>query len=186
MKGVHASSILDAGRSRLLLVDVQQHLASAMHDPEVLLQNCSILLSAARELSVPLTISEQYPKALGRTVPILAEATTVKPIEKLEFSCLRNPAIRSELGKPRDCDLVIAGIEAHVCVLQTALDALNAGYTVFVVADAVTSRNPESKERALRRLGSAGCIVVTTEMVVFEWLGTAAAPQFRSLSKLIR
>jgi nicotinamidase-related amidase len=174
------------GSSQLLIVDVQERLASAMASSQTLIRNCAILLTAARTLDVPVTISEQYPEGLGPTVPQLAGLTGSRPIPKLEFSCFQNPDVHAELSRRPDHEMIIAGIEAHVCVLQTALDALDSGRTVFVVADAVDARREENKERALRRAELAGCVIVSTEMVVFEWLRTAAAPEFRSISKLIR
>jgi nicotinamidase-related amidase len=165
---------------------VQERLAPAMSEPASLIRNCTILLTAARELGVPVTISEQYPRGLGPTLPELAGLTESHPLPKLDFSCLRNQALRDELGSRPDDALIIAGIEAHVCVLQTALEAVGSGQSVYVVADAVDSRREENRDRALRRAERAGCVIVTTEMVVFEWLGSADAAAFRSLSKLVR
>ena len=107
-------------------------------------------------------------------------------MEKLEFSAYANLAIRDELKRAGQSQLVVAGVEAHVCVLQTALELIDAGYQVFVVADAVASRRTESREVALHRIARAGATLITVEMALFEWLRSASAPEFRSISKLIR
>ncbi len=181
--------LIDVKASQLLIVDVQERLLPAMTDPEGLLRNTRILIACARELGVPVTVSEQYPAGLGATVPNIQEAlaTGTARHAKLEFSCLRDAGLRSELDalKAARPQLLITGIEAHVCVLQSALDAVDAGYSVFVVEDAISSRKEASRLSALRRLGNAATLV-TTEMVVFEWLQRAGTDVFRSLSKLVR
>jgi nicotinamidase-related amidase len=148
---------------------------------------CSRLLLAANALGIPAIASEQYPRGLGRTVPELADL--VPPAlryEKMEFSCYANAAIRQALTRVNRPQVVLAGIEAHVCVLQTALDLAAAGSAVFVVTDGTASRRPESREMAFRRLAGAGVTLVTLEMVLFEWLRSAADPEFRAISRLIR
>lgn len=178
------SRILSPDLSQVLVVDMQERLLPAMADGEEALRNAAILMQAAAILSVPVTLSEQYPQGLGRTV---AELQGLAPpgsvFEKLEFSCLSNPALRARLlGRT----LILAGVEAHVCVLQTALAAVDSGQGVAVVVDAVASRRPASRDAALRRLEKAGVQLVTTEMAVFEWLGTKASPAFKEISRLVR
>jgi isochorismate hydrolase len=146
---------------------------------------CGILLRAAYELGVPIFASDQYPKGLGATLPALAELAT-RRLEKMEFSAYANSAIKDELQRAGQKQIMLAGVEAHVCVLQTGLDLIEAGYQVFVVADAVASRRAESREMALHRLARAGATPITVEMALFEWLRSAEAPEFRSISKLIR
>lgn len=179
--------LIEASRSLLLVVDVQERLAAAMEGRDAMVANTGILMAAAAELAIPAIVSEQYPQGLGHTVGELTEAAARAAIHpKLEFSVLRNPAIADRLsGETRD-QIIVAGIEAHVCVLQSAFDLKAAGRSVFVVADAVASRRMESKATALQRMAADGIRVVTTEMVVFEWLGAASAPAFKTLSKLIR
>ena len=179
--------LLQRAKAQLLLVDLQERLVPAMAGAEALIAACGNLLQAARQLKVPVLASEQYPKGLGRTVgPIAAALPEGRRFEKLEFSCYGNPAIREELLRAGREQVVLAGIEAHVCVLQTGLDLLAADYQVFVVADAVASRRPESREIALRRLEQAGAVPITVEMALFEWLRSAADPDFRTVSRLIR
>jgi len=148
---------------------------------------CAKLLEAANVLKVPLMASEQYPKGLGRTVPELAALVPESQRhEKMEFSCYANGAIRQALAEVKRPQIVLAGIEAHVCVLQTALELKAAGHAVFVVTDATASRRADSRETAFRRMIQSGVTLVTLEMVLFEWLRSAADPEFRRISKLIR
>jgi nicotinamidase-related amidase len=177
--------LLERTKSLLLLVDMQERLVPAMADPADVTNRCGILLRAAYELGVPIFASEQYPKGLGATLPELAAFAT-RRLEKMEFSAYANSAIKDELKRAGQKQIILAGVEAHVCVLQTGLDLIEAGYQVFVVADAVASRRAESREVALHRLARAGATPITVEMALFEWLRSADAPEFRSISKLIR
>jgi nicotinamidase-related amidase len=181
------SPLMAAGRSLLLVIDVQERLASAMHERDEFVRNTAILVEAAGALNVPVIASEQYPRGLGRTLPELKDRIGDDDIyEKVEFSCWRNEGLRVRIAHEGRDQIVIAGIESHVCVLQTALDLHRNGLGVFVVADAVSSRKAESKAIALPRLRAGGAQIVTAEMVVFEWLGSASSPSFKALSKLVR
>lgn len=172
--------------SLLLLVDVQERLVPAMAEPAPMLANCALLLKAATRLAVPVLASEQYPQGLGSTVPELRDLLPEGSVlAKTAFACSSDPGLAARLAAGRD-QVVVIGIEAHVCVLQTALGLQEAGRKAFVVADAVTSRRPESKAAALDRLRVNGVEVVTAEMVLFEWLGRAGTDEFRELSRLIR
>lgn len=179
--------LISAEKSCLLVVDVQDKLLAAMQAPERLAKNCGILLKAAARLRVPILVSEQYPKGLGPTAaelrPLIPEGAVV---EKAAFSCADVPEYRERLRTLGREQAVIAGIEAHVCVLQTALGLNERGYRCFVVSDAVSSRTRENLAAALERLRDNGVETATTEMVLFEWLGRAATPEFKELSKLIR
>jgi hypothetical protein len=180
--------LLEAAKSSLLLVDIQDRLLPAMEEPERVLTKCSILLKAAAVLGLPITVSEQYPKGLGKTVSSL-DISGAAVMEKLAFSCWREATIKKhfislhEAGRPL---VVIAGIEAHVCVLQTCMDLSMAGFGVFVVADAVSSRSPVSVDLALRRMRAAGIEIINTEMAVFELVEKAGTPQFKTLSTFIK
>ena len=179
--------LIERDRSCLLIVDVQEKLAPAMADPAGAIRNAGILMQAAGRLAVPLVVSEQYPQGLGATVPELrALAPDSARIAKLSFSCAADPALQQRIKEVRRPLIVIAGLEAHVCVLQSALGFRQAGYQIVVVADAISSRAPASREAALQRLRENGVEVATTEMVLFEWLGQAGTPEFRELSKLIK
>lgn len=178
--------LIDSNNSQLLLIDVQEKLAPIVSDPQRVLRNVSIFIRAAALHKVPIIASEQYPKGLGHTVPEIGEFLPDAPGEKTEFSCLANPALRDRiLASGRDV-VLIAGIEAHVCVLQSAFDLLEAGKAVYAVADAMGSRTMQSYNLGLERMRAAGAVIVTTEMVVFEFLRDAKADAFRELSRLIR
>lgn len=173
--------------SQLLVVDMQERLALAIPDIGVVEKRCAILIQAARELAVPIVISEQYRKGLGGTLPsLLGYAGIEQPFDKMTFSCFADPALRAALTRAEGRNTIICGIEAHVCVLQTALEMKAAGEAVTVVADAISARRAENRDVALERMRFAGIDVVTSEMVLFEWLRTAAAPQFKAISTLIR
>ena len=177
--------LLERAKSLLLLVDMQERLVPAMADAADVTARCGVLLTAANALEVPVLASEQYPKGLGPTVAALA-GLAPRRLEKLEFSAYANSAIKDALTEANRKQIILAGIEAHVCVLQTGLELIDAGFQVFVVADAVSSRRPESREVALHRVARAGATLITAEMALFEWLRSAAAPEFRAISKLIR
>jgi nicotinamidase-related amidase len=180
--------LISSSHSSLLLIDIQERLLPAMVDADQVVARSKILLAAAKELGLPVTVSEQYPKGLGHTVAGLAN-TDAKVMEKLSFSCWRDAAMKQrfiglhESGRPQ---VIAAGIEAHVCVLQTCIDMANAGFAVFAVADAMSSRKISSASLAFNRMQAAGVQIVNTEMVVFELLEKAGSTQFKSLSALIK
>lgn len=180
--------LLDRDRGHLLVVDIQERLTPAVAGGEAVIARARILLEAAARLGVPVTASEQYPKGLGpsdaRLAPLL-EGAAVLP--KTAFSAARDPAILERLrALPGRDQIVLAGMETHVCVLQTALDLRGRGFAVAVVEDAVGSRSPARKAAGLERMRAHGCEVVDSEMVLFEWLAEAGTPAFRELSRLIR
>jgi nicotinamidase-related amidase len=180
--------LLSATKSSLLLIDIQDRLVPAMEKPDQVVAKSQILLQAAETLGLPVTISEQYPKGLGHTVAALKHPKAAL-FEKLSFSCWRNDALKAHFirlhdeGRPL---VIVAGIEAHVCVLQTCIDLATMGFGVFAVADAMSSRNPDSATTAFHRMRDNGVVVVNTEMVIFELLEKAGSPDFKSLSALIR
>ena len=173
----------------LLVVDVQERLFAAM-DPESredVVRNIKILAAMAQRLGLPRLVSEQYPKGLGRTLPELKEALgAVEPIEKVAFSCCGAEGFQEQLRATGARQVVVAGIETHVCVLLTALDLLSAGYGVHVVADAVCSRTRDHRQLGLDQLRQAGAVVTSTETVLFQLLRRADSDEFRTLQKLIK
>ena len=174
--------------SQLTIIDVQEKLCGAMEPAALaqLVRNCGILLQAARLLDIPVIHTEQYPKGLGRTVADLGPWLTPETaIEKTCFSCCDSGAFVSRLHRDRP-QMILAGMETHVCILQTALQLQESGRRVFVVEDAVLSRSEANKQNALARLRQAGAIVTNTESVVFEWLKVAEGDAFKQISKLIR
>jgi nicotinamidase-related amidase len=174
--------VLDPKRSALVLVDFQERLMPAIEDGQDAVANARRLLDAAALLEIPILFTEQNPAGLGPTVPELGPPGPT--VHKMTFDAVQAPGFLDRLL--REGALVVAGCEAHVCVLQTVLGLLADGRTVFVVRDALGARRAESKEAAIRRMERHGAEVVTTEMVVFEWLGTCEHPRFREAIKLVR
>ncbi|MFZ1110211.1 MAG: isochorismatase family protein [Rhodomicrobium sp.] len=174
---------IDARSSMLLLIDFQAKLMPAIDDAAVSVANARRLVDAASILGVSMLFTEQYAKGLGPTVAELSPPAALIA-HKMTFDACRAPDFLPRLPEGRS--LVVAGCEAHICVLQTALGLIEAGRLVFVVRDAIGSRRPESKETAIRRMERHGVEIVTTEMVVFEWLQTAAHPRFREMAALIK
>jgi nicotinamidase-related amidase len=176
--------LLQANDSMVLLIDIQQKLAPAIYETKAVEQAAAWVLQVALKLDIPLLATEQYPQGLGHTVPSLRELLPDDAVlEKVHFSAWREPAVQQRLAILGRQQIVVMGTESHVCVLQTALDLLAAGYQVFVVAEAVGSRTVENKQLALSRMQQAGCQIVSTEMLAFEWLERAATDSFRQISK---
>lgn len=176
--------LLQADQSCLLVVDIQERLVPHMHGHEDLVTNAAWLMALATEMAVPTLVSEQYPKGLGPTVDALRTLAPPEAfMEKTHFSCAAAPECQVHLYAVDRDQIVVAGIEAHVCVLQTALGLVEAGKQVYVVADAVSSRRADDKELALHRMRGEGVRVVSREMVAFEWLQQAGTPQFKEISR---
>ncbi|MGI9435563.1 MAG: hydrolase [Geminicoccaceae bacterium] len=171
----------------LLLVDLQSKLAPAIDQIDACIGNCAMLLAAARRLDLPVLATEQYPAGIGPTVSRLRDHLGAEEIvEKIHFD---GSAETDFLGRLEDYSrptIVIGGTEAHVCVLQTALGLKGRGFEPVLVADAVSSRTPQSKDLAIDRLRSYGIEIVSTEMVIFEWLRVAGTPAFKALLPLIK
>lgn len=174
--------------SHLVIIDMQERLASVMPDDALqsIVKNCGILLQAAALLEVPALYTEQYPKGLGKTLPDLMQWLGTKPrVEKTAFSSCDEPTFCRQLTSDRP-QVVLAGMETHICILQTAFALQAMGRIVFVAEDAVLSRNATHKANALDRLRQAGIVVSNTESIVFEWLGVAEGEAFKQISRLIR
>ncbi|NQV99357.1 MAG: hydrolase [Rhodospirillales bacterium] len=179
--------LIEPDKSCLIVIDMQERLVPAMQAPARTIKNAATLMKAATCLSVPTVLTEQYPKGLGHTVPeLLKLADGMKVMEKLHFSCMKDINFSTYFKSLGRKQAVIAGMEAHICVLQTGMTLMEQGYEIFVVTDATSSRTPESEKACLDRLSAAGAGIVTTEMVVFEWLGQAATPQFKELLPLMK
>jgi nicotinamidase-related amidase len=171
----------------LLVVDVQERLTPVMTDPRRVIHHCGLLLRFARHLAIPALASEQYPQGLGPTMADLRE--WLQPGEtfaKIHFSCADDRALAARVAALDRPQIVLAGIEAHVCVLQTAIDLAALGHQVYVVADACASRRAESEAMAWQRLRQASVTLVTLEMVLFEWLRQAGTADFKALSSFVR
>lgn len=176
------SSLMDTQQASLLVVDVQAKLIGAMHGADQLTTRLEWLLAATAQLQIPVVFSEQYPKGLGSTLPALKALLPEAPVvEKLHFSCVQAQCLPASLMQRSQ--VIVCGIESHVCVLQTVLDLLACGKQVFVVSDACSSRTLENHTAGLKRMSAAGAQLVTREMVVFEALRTASHEHFKSISK---
>lgn len=171
--------------SLLLIIDVQERLAPAMDSPREVITGCAKLIGVARRLNIPFILTEQYPKGLGATMYDLRKEAGEEAccLPKTEFSCAANAAVMQAIKESGRKQIVLAGIEAHICVLQTALELQALGYEVFVVANACSSRQGLQKVVALQRLMQRGIDIVSLEMVFFEWLGSSDAPEFKEISK---
>lgn len=175
--------LMNRDRSVLLVVDIQERLLPHIHEGEAVLDNAVWLVKVAERLGVPAMFSEQYPKGIGHTVAVLRGLTFPENIaEKLHFSCVAGKCLDGLAGSDRS-QVVVAGTESHVCVLQTVLDLLGQGRQVFVVAEAVGSRRTSDKELALARMRAHGAEIVSREMVAFEWLRQAGTDEFRAISR---
>ena len=182
---------LDPNSTVILVVDVQDKLASAMPEDAfaTLVKNTGILLDAAKILGIGVLASEQYPKGLGPTVPAIADrlaALGVAALPKMTFDACSDLAIARKLAELAPRSVVVVGMEAHVCVFQTARELVKRGYATYVVADAVTSRKEDNRRLGLSLCERAGAVLVPTETVIFDLIEQAGTDAFKSLSKLIR
>lgn len=179
-----------AQHSQLLIIDIQERLASAM-PADILanvIKNNTILLNAAEELDIPVIHSEQYPKGLGNTVNAIAEQIPKESsaLTKTSFSCSDAEGFNDLIAKHKRQQIIISGIESHICVLQSAIQLQHKGYAVYVVEDAVCSRKKLNHKNAIERLRQSGVIITNAESVIFEWLRDAKHPKFKTISNLIK
>lgn len=187
MSSEHSRRI-DVQECAILVIDMQERLLPAMHDPEGCSAQCVKLIQGAKTLGVPILWTEQYRKGLGPTVPEIAEAIgdAASPMEKMCFGCLDNESIRSSVEKLGRSHLVLCGIESHVCVLQTALHAMELGLKPVLAEDAVSSRRATDRAAGIARLYQAGVIPGTVEMLLMEWLRVAGTDTFKKMLPLFK
>ena len=180
--------IANAEKSQLVIIDMQEKLSAAMPQ-EVLnkvVKRVELLVTASHGLDIPYICTEQYPKGLGKTLPQMQSfLTQAKYVEKTAFDCTADPIFSRYLIRTRP-QIFLMGMETHICVLQTALSLIGKGKEVFVIEDAIISRNILNKQNALGRLRQAGCIVTNTESVIFEWIKSANHDLFKTLAPLIK
>ncbi len=190
----HALAGVSPARAALLVIDLQERLAAVM--PEKIVERClrhtGILVTAAQRLGLPVVVSEQYPKGLGPTVPALAEVLAQLPpaqlhrFEKLTFSACAAPELAALLPALGRDQWIVAGMETHICVLQTARDLLRRGAAVHVAVDAVASRTKLNFRIGIEQLRAMGAVASSTETLVFDLLGRASGEDFKVLSRLIK
>lgn len=179
--------MLDVRKCSLVVVDVQGKLAGLMDDKETLFGNIEVLIKTAKALDIGIIYCQQNPAALGDTIPQLAGLLTdVEPVDKFSFSCCGEERFNARLKEIGSRQIILCGIEAHICVSQTAIDLLDTGREVYVVADAVSSRTAENKAIAVKRMAGEGAVIVSTEMAMFELLRHAKHKKFRELAILIK
>lgn len=170
-----------------LIIDIQDRLFPVMDGKENLLANCTRLIEGLQILGVPLTVTQQYTKGLGSTVTEISSLfLNFFPIEKNTFSCMDEPVFAVHLSNSGKTNVIICGIESHVCVLQTAVDLRENGYHPIVIADCISSRNPEEKLITLNRFFLEGIRVSSAESILFELTRTAGTAEFKAISKLIK
>ena len=171
----------------LIVVDVQGKLATLMHENEDLFDNLARITQGAWILGLPILWNEQLPDKLGETIPEIKNALEgAAPMVKKTFSCCGNTGFVADLERLERRQVLLVGIESHVCVYQTARDLLRAGYEVFLVTDAVSSRTPENKQAGIEAVRAAGARLTSVEMALFEMLQTAEGDRFRKISKLVK
>lgn len=171
----------------LLIIDVQGKLAQVVYESEAVERNISKLVRAAKILGVPVLYTEQYPKGLGHTVEALQELLSEEePLEKIAFSCCAEESFMEKLRGLNRNNVLVTGMETHVCVYQTANELIEYGYSVHLIADAVTSRTRENREIGIRCIEKAGAWLKSTEMVIFELLRIAQGEEFKAISKIIK
>jgi nicotinamidase-related amidase len=179
--------LIRAQDSALIVIDMQERLVPAMQAPARTIRNTRLLLGAAKITAVPVLLTEQYPEGLGQTIPEIRTTAGDNPIlPKMHFSCMEDADFAAAFRAFGRRQAILTGMEAHICVVQTAASLVEEGFDVFVVSDATASRTLESEQACLARLSAAGVSVVTTEMVVFEWLGRAGTDAFREMLPLIK
>lgn len=183
--------LCQAAFAQLLIIDAQERLAAAM--PAAVLErtvtNISRLVSSAKILDIPIISTEQNPQGLGKTIAAVREQMpeTAVPTEKTCFSCCTAPGFERALTEqPKRKQVVLVGMEAHICIIQTASGLQRWGYQVFIAADAICSRHPEKAENALERMRHSGIQVSNTESIAFEWLSDSQHEQFREVSRLFK
>jgi nicotinamidase-related amidase len=181
------ASLLQSSTTGLLVIDLQQPLLDVMWNQQELIANVRRLAEAARVLELPVLVTEQNPQRLGPTAACLADTMPEgPPVPKMAFSCCREQRVMDSLRALRRATWLLCGVEAHVCVCQTALDLLDQEYQVQIVADAVGSRTQANREAGLGRARQAGAVITTTEMALFELLERAGTEQFRAVHRLVR
>ncbi|TXH60519.1 MAG: isochorismatase family protein [Bacteroidia bacterium] len=178
--------LINKETTALVVIDIQDKLMPVMQQAELIFANANRLLKGASILQIPSYITEQYPAGLGNTCTAIEMPSDITLVEKIAFSCMQSQQLLESWKKNNINTLILCGVESHICVLKTALDALAAGFDVRVVADAVSSRTAENKNLALERMRQSGAFIVSTEMLLFQLIQEAGTPAFKAISKLIK
>ncbi len=179
--------LLDKNSAALLIIDIQERLAAVMKQKDQVVKNCLHLVELAKMQSIPVVVTEQYPKGLGKTVPELQAAlSSYQPVEKTAFNCCGEPAFNALVKRLGRKKIIVTGMETHICVLQTSLGLLGEGYGVHLVSDAVCSRTKENWKSGVEFIRDAGGVVTNTETALFQLLGVAGTEEFKKISQRIK
>ncbi|MEM2901224.1 MAG: hydrolase [Candidatus Bathyarchaeia archaeon] len=172
----------------LLCIDFQERLLQKIHMAEEIVKNAAVMVNSAKTLNVPIIVTEQYPKGLGKTDKRLVEAlgNWYKPIEKVYFNCFKSGEFVNELEKHKRRSLLTMGVEAHICVTQTALGALKRNYQVYLLEDATSSRTPENRRIAFDRMVNEGVVPTSVEMVIYEMLEKSGTEEFKKILNFVK
>jgi nicotinamidase-related amidase len=179
--------MLEAANTVLIVIDVQEKLTRVMHERDAMVSNLQKLVKGIQVLEVPIIVTEQYPQGLGVTVPELASLLTgVSPIPKMAFSCLGDDKFLSQFKALDRKQVLVSGIESHVCVYQTVCDLVAVGCEAYVITDAVSSRTPENKQTSIEMMKQVGARLTTTEAVLFELLKAAGGDKFKKINQIVK
>ena len=179
--------ILDKSNTVLLIIDIQERLAAVMKMKDAVVENCLHLIELSKMLSIPIIVTEQYPKGLGPTVePIRSALSDYRPVEKVTFSCCDEPSFLDAIRNLNRKTLIVTGMETHICILQTSIGLLRERFNVHLVRDAVCSRTKENWRTACEFLRDAGAVITCTETALFQLLQRAGTEEFKAISKRIK
>lgn len=178
--------IINKKKTGFILIDFQEKFMPVIKDVNLVTSNINIMIKASEILDIPLIVTEQYPKGLGKTSKKIKLPKKKYLIEKIDFSCFGSKKFIKKIKELKVNSLVLFGLETHVCILKTALDALKDNFNVHIVADAVSSRTLENKSLAIERMRQSGIFIVSTEMIVFQLLEKAGTKEFKLLSKIVK
>jgi len=178
---------LNKSKTALLIIDIQDRLAAIMKQKEAVVTNCLHLIELSKMFNMPIVVTEQYPKGLGQTVEEIRKALPIyQPIEKLTFSCCDEPSFINEIKNLNKKNIILTGMETHICILQTCIGLLENGFNVHLVKDAVCSRSKENWKTAYEFMRDAGAVITCTETVLFQLLKIAGTEEFKAISKRIK
>ena len=180
------TGLINKETTALLVIDVQEKLMPVVQDAEQIFANVNRLIKGVTTINVPIVITEQYPKGLGNTCAEVEIAEGIQPIEKICFSWIQSANVLEELKARNITSLIVCGVESHICVLKTTLEALEKNIEVHVVADAVSSRTTANKQLALERMRQSGAFIVSTEIILFQLIDEAGTDAFKTISRLIK
>ncbi|MDO4546306.1 MAG: hydrolase [Bacillota bacterium] len=180
-------SLLTKENTAFVVIDFQEKLMPAMSYKEELEEKMVRLAKGMKVLGIPTIVTQQYTRGIGETIPSIAEALgDFTPIDKTTFSCLANQEFKKQLEETGKKNIVVCGIEAHICVQQTALQLLEEGYTVYIAVDCISSRNQDDMLWSVTRMGEAGAVITTYEAILYELLRDSKAEEFKAISAIVK